>query len=109
MSRRRMSRGGRQLQTRHAGAGLSACPRTRRLRVEALEERRLLSVVPAAEPSEWDFGDAPDVPYGTLLASDGPRHGATGPTLGAHRDAETDGQSTTSADGDDNDERDDGI
>ncbi len=103
MSRRRMSRGGRQLQTRQAGAGSSVCPRTRRLRVETLEERRLLSVVPAAEPSGWDFGDAPDVPYGTLLASDGPRHGATGPTLGAYRDAETDGQPTASADGDDND------
>jgi len=36
-----------------------------------------------------DFGDAPDS-YGTLLASNGARHVATGPTLGATRDAEPD-------------------
>ena len=50
---------------------------------------------------ELDFGDAPDLPYGTLLSSDGARHVAVGPTLGALRDTETDGQPTTSADGDD--------
>jgi VCBS repeat protein/GEVED domain-containing protein len=103
MGRRRMSRGNRQSQTRHAQDSRLARPRLKRLRVEALEDRRLLSVVPAAEPIEWDFGDAPDVPYATLLSSDGPRHAATGPTLGTYRDTEPDGLPTAAADGDDTD------
>ena len=37
-------------------------------------------------PKEFDFGDAPDPKYPTLLASDGARHTATGPTLGPNRD-----------------------
>ena len=53
-----------------------------------------------------DFGDAPDT-FGTLLASDGARHLDTGPTLGASRDAEADGQPTATADGDDADGTDD--
>ena len=47
-----------------------------------------------------DFGDAP-APFPTLRADDGARHGPTGPTLGANRDSETDGQPSASADGDD--------
>ena len=47
-----------------------------------------------------DFGDAPS-PYPTLLASDGARHLATGPTLGTDRDTDWDGQPTAAADGDD--------
>ena len=47
-----------------------------------------------------DFGDAPS-PYPTLLADDGARHLAMGPTLGANRDTEADGQPTDAADGDD--------
>ena len=39
--------------------------------------------------------------YATLLANDGARHTATGPTLGANRDMESDGQPTANADGDD--------
>lgn len=54
-----------------------------------------------------DFGDAPDGPYPTLLASDGARHEPTGITLGATRDAESDGQPTATADGDGADE--DGV
>ncbi|MFC1596391.1 choice-of-anchor Q domain-containing protein [Planctomycetota bacterium] len=48
-----------------------------------------------------DYGDAPDGPYPTLLASNGARHTATGPTLGANRDTESDGQPNASAAGDD--------
>ena len=47
-----------------------------------------------------DHGDAP-VPYPTLEAQGNPWHVALGPTLGASRDAETDGQPTAQADGDD--------
>ncbi len=50
--------------------------------------------------SSLDFGDAPS-PYPTLLADDGARHVATGPTLGANRDAEVDGQPASLADADD--------
>ncbi len=48
-----------------------------------------------------DFGDAPD-PYPTTLAENGGRHPATGPTLGANRDWESDGQPDPNALGDDN-------
>ncbi len=57
---------------------------------------------------ELDFGDAPDVTvgqgagdYDTLLANDGPRHNALGPTLGSNRDGEGDARPTVNADGDD--------
>jgi predicted outer membrane repeat protein len=57
-----------------------------------------------------DFGDAPNS-YGTLSAQDGAQHLATGPTLGATRDSETDGQppatATLDANGDGAD--DDGV
>ncbi len=46
------------------------------------------------------IGDLPDN-YGTTLLADGARHEATGPTLGAARDAEPDGLPTLAADGDD--------
>ncbi|HLA85580.1 MAG TPA: clostripain-related cysteine peptidase, partial [Thermoguttaceae bacterium] len=48
-----------------------------------------------------DFGDAPDPAYPTTLISDGARHTAVGPTLGASRDTEPDGQPSAVADGDD--------
>ena len=48
----------------------------------------------------FDFGDAP-AEYFTLLADDGARHQATGPTLGALRDTETDGYPDALAAGDD--------
>jgi hypothetical protein len=47
-----------------------------------------------------DFGDAP-ASYPTLLADDGARHGAIGPTLGVVRDVESDGHPSTLANGDD--------
>ena len=51
-----------------------------------------------------DFGDAPDMPYGTLSASGGPVHG-TDPSvelyLGTCVDTEGDGQPSVGADGDD--------
>ena len=51
-----------------------------------------------------DFGDAPDVPYGTLMASGGPFHG-TDPSvelyLGTCVDTEIDGQPGVGATGDD--------
>ena len=68
----------------------------RTLRLETLEDRRLLGVFAAN-----DFGDAP-APYPTLLADDGARHDATGPTLAANRDTEPDGQPDPNALGDDN-------
>ena len=53
-----------------------------------------------------DFGDAPDS-YGTLLASDGPRHLAAGPRLGAAPDTEHDAQPLLDGRGDGLDE--DGV
>ena len=47
-----------------------------------------------------DFADAPS-PYPTTLAEDGSRHIATGPTLGANRDDESDGTHSPNADADD--------
>ena len=63
-----------------------------------------------AEPAATDdFGDAPDTGagtgagnYQTIQTDGGAYHATTGPTLGTYRDAETDGQPTTNADGDDN-------
>ena len=49
----------------------------------------------------YDFGDAPDPTYPTLLASDGARHYPVGPTLGALRDVDQDGLPTPNADSDD--------
>ncbi len=59
----------------------------------------------------YDYGDAADTggsTYDTLLASDGPRHvlGA-GLTLGSEVDADSDGQQSLNADGDDNGDADD--
>jgi hypothetical protein len=51
-------------------------------------------------PAQLDFGDAPDS-YGTTIASNGARHVLTGPLLGTKRDAESDGQPTSGANGDD--------
>jgi uncharacterized repeat protein (TIGR01451 family) len=49
-----------------------------------------------------DYGDTPDPTYPTLFASDGARHKLSGNVyLGSCVDAETDGQQTTAADGDD--------
>lgn len=52
----------------------------------------------------FDFGDAPDPTYPTLLASNGARHVIDGVTyLGAAVDADPDGQPNANANGDDND------
>ena len=49
-----------------------------------------------------DYGDAPDVNYQTLLASNGARHQIIlGHSLGPPVDAEPDGQPSLLADGDD--------
>jgi hypothetical protein len=69
----------------------------RRLLCEALEDRILLAA---------DFGDAP-APYPTLLADNGARHEDSGPMFGASRVADSDGQPTAGANGDDNDGSDD--
>jgi len=53
----------------------------------------------------YDFGDAPDPTFPTLLANDGARHGGGGPALGAGVTRESDGQPTEDAD----DDTDDGI
>ena len=49
---------------------------------------------------DLDFGDAP-APYATTLAENGARHVVTGPTLGTHRDSETDVTHSVAADADD--------
>ena len=52
----------------------------------------------------YDFGDAPDPGYPTLLASDGARHvviGGSSLILGALRDTDADGQPSAQGDGDD--------
>jgi hypothetical protein len=57
---------------------------------------------------DLDFGDAPDLPYPTLLASNGARHVIVpGFFLGASVDAEPDGQPDATATGDDLDGNDD--
>jgi hypothetical protein len=61
---------------------------------------------------EYDFGDAPDPTYPTLLTNNGARHAlfSDGPWLGDHNDypdAELNGQHSGNADGDDNDGNDD--
>ena len=88
------------------------------LLLEQLEYRNMLAVIPMndlmgeeivaarAAAAEFDFGDAPE-PYPTTDARDGARHEAIGPTLGATRDAEIDGQPSSGADGDGAD--DDGV
>ncbi|MBI1336224.1 MAG: choice-of-anchor D domain-containing protein [Phycisphaera sp.] len=53
-----------------------------------------------------DYGDAPDS-YGTTKAADGARHYPTGLTLGASRDAESNGLVSGAALGDDNGNTDD--
>jgi hypothetical protein len=58
-------------------------------------------VISITQSVEYDFGDAPDPSYPTLLGSNGARHVATGPMLGQYRDPELDGQPTSLADGDD--------
>ncbi|MHC4528310.1 MAG: DUF7901 domain-containing protein, partial [Planctomycetota bacterium] len=57
-------------------------------------------------PVEYDYGDAPDPNYPTLLASNGARHIIGGPYFcdalgGDNPDADNDGQPTPLADGDD--------
>ncbi len=52
---------------------------------------------------DYDFGDAPDPTFPTLLASNGARHIIVdGLRLGANIDAEADGQPTAAHNGDDN-------
>jgi hypothetical protein len=56
----------------------------------------------------WDFGDAPDPTFPTLMANDGARHEiAPGVYLGVQVDADSDGQPNFDASGDDNDGNDD--
>ena len=62
--------------------------------------------IDAAAIDQTDFGDAPDS-YGTLLASNGPRHAIGGPRLGSFVDGEANGQPNSGATGDGND--DDGV
>ena len=59
----------------------------------------------------WDFGDAPEPTYPTLLASNGARHKIVpGLYLGRQVDGEPDGQSNATATGDDKNENDeDGV
>ena len=60
------------------------------------------SVVAFGRGIGFDFGDAPDPTFPTLLAADGARHVIVpGLFLGSGVDAESDGQPAASADGDD--------
>lgn len=91
-----MRRGDRHTVRRRQRANQPPLPRplkfrSRALRFEPLEVRWLLAA---------DFGDAPS-PYPTLLSSNGPRHEAVGPMIGALRDADLDGMPSTMAEGDD--------
>ena len=52
-------------------------------------------------PMELDWGDAGDPPYSTLAANNGPRHQLSPFYLGNQIDAETNGQPTANAMGDD--------
>ena len=47
-----------------------------------------------------DFGDAPDVPYGTLLANNGPRHTVSSLRLGTTVGSDADGKPNATATGD---------
>lgn len=60
------------------------------------------TVIPPLPNPLMDFGDLPEI-YGTTLAANGARHHlvAGGAYLGTRVDAETDGQPTMAADGDD--------
>jgi hypothetical protein len=61
-----------------------------------------LAFIIGGQPALMDFGDAPDPPYPTVLASDGARHIVDGRTfLGHSVDAEKDGQPDATATGDD--------
>src|SRR5262249_29164946 len=62
--------------------------------------------VPGVAPGPGDSGDAP-APYPSFLGDGGAYHSPVGPTLGAARDADDDGQPTAAADGDGAD--DDGV
>lgn len=66
-------------------------------------------VIPDPQEASLDFGDAPEeLGYPTTLLSNGARHVlATGLFLGSGADAETDGQPTADAEGDDNNGSDD--
>jgi len=56
----------------------------------------------SAALADWDFGDAPELPYFTTMAYDGARHWITpGFQMGAIVDAEPDGQPSPDAQGDD--------
>ncbi len=56
----------------------------------------------AVEIFEADWGDAPNEDYDTLRVNDGPRHAITGPFMGTSApDAESNGQESAGADGDD--------
>ncbi len=60
--------------------------------------------------SELEFGDLPDPPYRTTLATNGARHGFGGPFFGKTVDMELDGQPDATATGDDvNGDDEDGI
>ena len=67
------------------------------------ESEDYLLLVQAAQPNQYDWGDAPDPIYPTLSASNGAFHILTpnGPVLGALVDAEPDGQPNAAATGDD--------
>jgi hypothetical protein len=64
------------------------------------------AVITILRDEPQDFGDAPDT-FHTTSGNNGASHGAGGPTLGATRDAEADGQPSASVDGDGAD--DDGV
>ncbi len=66
-------------------------------------EDYLVEILEDEEPGDqYDFGDAPDPTYPTLLANNGARHQIVpGLYLGAGVDPEPDGQPTPNADGDD--------
>jgi len=72
------------------------------------DDVELSTITLAGMPSVFDFGDAPDPDYPTLLASNGARHKIlSGYHLGASIDGEADGQASAQSNGDGADE--DGV
>lgn len=97
-----------------AGATLQPDGKTWRLLIDASQQGNWLADPnnilfyggPAFVEPQQDYGDAPES-YATLQEDDGARHLPVGPTLGATRDVEPNGQPSAAADADGADE--DGV
>ncbi len=81
---------------------------TATFQLEAGETVKAVFINIAVAEDEYDFGDAPDPTYPTLLVNNGARHRINPDVyLGTRVDAEPDGIPNSTAEGDDNDGQDD--